>query len=181
MKNWPRPLSVRSSARSIETLAASYKLGDSWEALVYKSWNYDRRPSLAENLWKIVVFSRVRESRFEKSDRSRPKEHHDVEYRYSRVADIILQIGWETNTSHAECRQLNLAVNLYCCLLLTRLYGSAVIWSSICVHKENRLVSQFCESTLSWSSHKWRRQLDGLNTASLKPTWTSPSYHESSI
>ena len=43
-------------------------------------------------------------------------EHHDVEYRYSRVADIILQIGWETNTSHAECRQLDLAVNLYCCL-----------------------------------------------------------------
>ena len=36
-----------------------------------------------------------------------PKEHHDVEYRHSRVADI-LQIGWETNTSHAECGQLSI-------------------------------------------------------------------------
>ena len=36
------------------------------------------------------------------------KEHHDVEYRHSRVADIILQIGWETNTSHAECGQLSI-------------------------------------------------------------------------
>ena len=27
-----------------------------------------------------------------------PKEHHSVKYTgYSRVADIILQIGWETN------------------------------------------------------------------------------------
>ena len=40
------------------------------------------------------------------------KEHHDVEYRHSRVADIILQIGWETNTSHAERGQLDLAVNI---------------------------------------------------------------------
>ena len=37
-----------------------------------------------------------------------PKEHHDVTvYRHSRVADI-LQIGWETNTSHAECGQLSI-------------------------------------------------------------------------
>ena len=54
---------------------------------------------------KIVVLSRVREIRFE--DVPVPKEHHDVEYRYSRVADI-LQIGWETNTSHAECGQLSI-------------------------------------------------------------------------
>ena len=27
-----------------------------------------------------------------------PKLHHDVEYRYSRVADIILQISWEIST-----------------------------------------------------------------------------------
>ena len=58
---------------------------------------------------KIVVLSRVRETRrgFKESDRPRPKEHHDVEYRHSRVADI-LQIGWETNTSHAECGQLSI-------------------------------------------------------------------------
>ena len=43
-----------------------------------------------------------------------PKEHHDVEYRHSRVADIILQIGWETNISHTECEQLDLAVNICC-------------------------------------------------------------------
>ena len=36
-----------------------------------------------------------------------PKEHHHVEYRHSRVADI-LQIGWETNTSYAECGQLSI-------------------------------------------------------------------------
>ena len=36
------------------------------------------------------------------------KEHHDVEYRHSRVANIILQIGWETNTSQAECGQLSI-------------------------------------------------------------------------
>ena len=44
----------------------------------------------------------------EESDR----QHHGVEYRHSRVADIILQIGWETNTSHAELRQLDRAVNI---------------------------------------------------------------------
>ena len=43
-----------------------------------------------------------------------PKEHHDVEYRHSRVAGIILHIGWETSTSHAKCGQLDLAVNIYC-------------------------------------------------------------------
>ena len=35
------------------------------------------------------------------------KEHHEVEYRHSHVADI-LQIGWETNTSHAEHGQLSI-------------------------------------------------------------------------
>ena len=35
------------------------------------------------------------------------EEHHDVEYRHSHVADTILQIGWETNTSHAEYGQLS--------------------------------------------------------------------------
>ena len=43
-----------------------------------------------------------------------PKEHHDVDCRHFSVADIILQIVWETNTSHAECGQLDLAVNIYC-------------------------------------------------------------------
>ena len=33
-----------------------------------------------------------------------PKEHHNVEYKHSCVADI-LQIGWETNATHAECGQ----------------------------------------------------------------------------
>ena len=35
------------------------------------------------------------------------KEHHNVEYRHSRVA-ITLQIGWETNTSHTECGKLSI-------------------------------------------------------------------------
>ena len=57
---------------------------------------------------KIVVLSRVRETHFEESQIVPvPKEHHDVEYRHSRVADI-LQIGWETNTSHVECGQLSI-------------------------------------------------------------------------
>ena len=44
-----------------------------------------------------------------------PKELHNVEYKHSRVADIILQVGWETSTSHAVCGQLSIiAVNIYC-------------------------------------------------------------------
>ena len=62
---------------------------------------------LAENLWKIVL-SLLRETHFEESDRPRTKEHHDVEYRHTRVADITLQIGWETNTSNAECGHLSI-------------------------------------------------------------------------
>ena len=57
-----------------------------------------------------IVLSQVRETRLE--DRvltiSIPKEHHDVEYRHSRVADIILKIVWETSISHAECGQLSI-------------------------------------------------------------------------
>ena len=46
-----------------------------------------------------------------------PKELHNVEYKHSRVADIILQVGCETSTSHAVCGQLSVkAVNIYCCL-----------------------------------------------------------------
>ena len=76
-------------------------------------------------------------------------KHHRVECRHSHVADIILQIGWETNTSHAEHGQLSIkyvlirqyltqegntgrkyasikkyALNKHV-LLLTRLYGIA--------------------------------------------------------
>ena len=38
-----------------------------------------------------------------------PKEHHSVEYigTSSRITDIILRIGWGTNTNHAECGQLS--------------------------------------------------------------------------
>ena len=49
---------------------------------------------------------RVGETRFKESDRSHPKLH-SVDYRYFRV-DIILQIGWETNTSHVECQKLSI-------------------------------------------------------------------------
>ena len=36
------------------------------------------------------------------------EEQHDVEYRHSRVADIILIIVWETTTSYAECGQISI-------------------------------------------------------------------------
>ena len=55
--------------------AHGYELSDSWGALVYKSWNYDQRPSLAENPWKIVILSQVHETRFEESDRSHPQKN----------------------------------------------------------------------------------------------------------
>ena len=42
-------------------------------------------------------------------------------YRHSLVADM-LQIGRETNTSHAERGQLDLAVNIYCRLYWTHTY-----------------------------------------------------------
>ena len=52
-----------------------------------------------------------------------PKENHNVEYRHSRVADI-LQIGcMKTSTSHAEHGQLDLAVNIKYC----RLYWTHVL------------------------------------------------------
>ena len=50
-----------------------------------------------------------------------PKEHHSIELRNSHIADIILQVGWETNTSHAECGQLDPAVNI---LILLSLLGA---------------------------------------------------------
>ena len=37
-----------------------------------------------------------------------PKELHSVEYRQSCVAEINLQIGWETNTSHEESGQFSI-------------------------------------------------------------------------
>ena len=43
-----------------------------------------------------------------------PREHLDVEYRHSCIADIILQVGYETSTSHAVWTILDLAVNIYC-------------------------------------------------------------------
>ena len=45
---------------------------------------------------KIVILSRVRETHFEVSDHPRavPMEHHGVEYKHPRVADINLKIGW---------------------------------------------------------------------------------------
>ena len=46
------------------------------------------------------------ETHFEESDRPYPKLH-SVDYRYFRV-DIILQRGWETNTSHVECQKLSI-------------------------------------------------------------------------
>ena len=73
---------------------------------------YDRKPLLAEKPWKMAVLSRVGKTRFrcEELDLTIPfpKEHHGIEYRHSRIADIILQIVWETNTSHAECGQLSI-------------------------------------------------------------------------
>ena len=58
---------------------------------LYRSWNYDWKPLLAEKPWKIVVLSRVGETRFEESDHfcGVPKEHYGIEYRYSRIADIL--------------------------------------------------------------------------------------------
>ena len=50
---------------------------------------------------KIVVLSRVGETcSREDSDHPRPKE---ISWHWSCVADIFLQIGWETNASHTEC------------------------------------------------------------------------------
>ena len=69
------------------TRAASYELGDSWEAL---DSSYDRKPLLAEMPGKIVILSEVGETRFKESIDLTvpiPKEHHSVEDRYSRVAD----------------------------------------------------------------------------------------------
>ena len=63
---------VRALDRS-STWPASYELSNSWEALVYKSWNYDWRSSLAENPWKIIVRSWVHETHFKESDRPHPK------------------------------------------------------------------------------------------------------------
>ena len=58
---------------------------------------------LAENPWKNSgLVASPRDSLRKSLIVPVPKEHHDVEYRHSRVADV-LQIGWETNTSHAEC------------------------------------------------------------------------------
>ena len=57
---------------------------------------------------KIVVLSQLARLASKSLTVPVPKEHHGVEYRYSRVADIILQTGWETNTSHVECGQLSI-------------------------------------------------------------------------
>ena len=68
---------------------------------------------MAENLWKIVILSQVHKTRFkEPLTVPIPKEYHDVAmlsiaYRHSRIADI-LQVGWETNISHAEFGQLSI-------------------------------------------------------------------------
>ena len=58
----------------------------------------------------MVVLLQVHETHFEEFDLPRPKKHHDVEYRHSKlcVVDVILQIDWETNTSHADCGQLSI-------------------------------------------------------------------------
>ena len=37
---------------TFERLSTSYELGDSWESLVYRSWNYHRKPSQAVTPWK---------------------------------------------------------------------------------------------------------------------------------
>ena len=41
-----------------------------------------------------------------------PTEHHRVEYRHFRIADINLKIDWGTNTIHAERGQLIRVVNI---------------------------------------------------------------------
>ena len=81
---------IVSTFEYLSTWPASYELSDSWETLVHRSWNYDRRPSLAEKPWKNcrIVTTRVSEIRASKSlTVPVPKEHHGIEYRYSRVAD----------------------------------------------------------------------------------------------
>ena len=105
------------------TWPSSYELSDSREALAYKSWNYDR----SCHRWQKI---RGKNSRLVASPRDLlrtrsltvpiPKELPNVEYKHSRIADIILQVGWETSTSHAVCGQLSIiAVNIYCRLYWT--------------------------------------------------------------
>ena len=86
-----------------------------------------------------------------------PNEHHDIQYRHSRVADILQnRLGDKHYNSHAECGQLDLVVNIYYRLywahalirhysttgrkyalnkhvrLLTRLYGKCKIFYCAC-------------------------------------------------
>ena len=89
-----------------------------------------------------------------------PKEHHDVKYRYSRVADIILKIGWETNTSHAECGQLNRAVNIYC-----RLY-----WA-------HALIRRYLRTGRKYALNKHMRLLTRLYSSSIEHQTMSTLYH----
>ena len=43
-----------------------------------------------------------------------PNEHHNVEYRHFRIADILQnRLGDKYYNSHAECGQLNIVVNIY--------------------------------------------------------------------
>ena len=109
----------------LSTWPASCELNSSWEALVCKSWNYDQRPSLAENPWK----SNSRESaRLALKSLTIPS-HNNVEYRHPRVADILFcrltleycqPSNWSEHWCWCVCRH-------DCCLL--RLYEDA--WSIV--------------------------------------------------
>ena len=118
------------------TWPSSYELSDSWEALAYKSWNYDpaKLPSLAENPWKNsrLVASPRDLLRTRSLTVPVPKELHNVEYKHSRVADIILQVGWETITSHTVCGQLYYSGEY----LLSSLLGACTYYTLLKNRKE---------------------------------------------
>ena len=102
MKFWSRPFSVRSSAQLIEHMASKLWI---WRFLRISLICYGTM--IGGHCWQEI---RGKQSSYRDSARHASKsltipvlkEHHNVKYRHSGVADI-LQIGWETNTSRAEC------------------------------------------------------------------------------
>ena len=85
------------------TRSTSYELNNSWEALVYRSWNYYQKPLLAEKSWKSNSFvTRQRNS----LDRPCP---NGISYCHFELYSWYWSENcWGTNTNHAECGQLSI-------------------------------------------------------------------------
>ena len=95
------------------TWTARYELSNSWGALrlVYRTWNYDRKPSWQKSHRKdnISLLAMNQQDSLRRVWPSpRQSQRNIIVLKMCSWYYSAKTVGWETNASHAECGQLSI-------------------------------------------------------------------------